>query len=128
MDLPQNIFNILYPIGAYYITEGESPQSIFSSVGITSTWTKVQGRFLLGTSSTYGRGAEGGEERHTLTVNEMPAHSHTFQAGSSYQQYASNLDYGDVRASSRSTGSTGGSQPHNNMPPYRAVDIWRRTT
>lgn len=43
---------------------------------VGGTWTKMEGRFLLGSSSGRAVGATGGEETHKLTVNEMPSHNH----------------------------------------------------
>lgn len=40
-------------------------------------WIKIEGRFLLGQSSSYTVNATGGESSHTLTTSEMPGHSHT---------------------------------------------------
>lgn len=69
--------------------------------------------------------ATGGEENHTLTVDEMPAHTHSYIAQSGTQninQYAAVVD-GSVSAADEPTagttsGSTGGGLPHNNMPPF----------
>ena len=36
----------------------------------------LRGRFILGASDSHVAGSTGGEENHTLTVDEMPAHSH----------------------------------------------------
>lgn len=82
----------------------------------------------------------GGESTHTLTDAEMPAHEHngllvdTTQvawsmphAGGSINLYQSNpfsLDdsfYRTIR-----TAVAGGSMPHNNMPPYFTVYMWKR--
>lgn len=41
-----------------------------------TTWSKIEGRFLIGASSSYANGSTGGEASHTLTVNEMPKHAH----------------------------------------------------
>lgn len=43
---------------------------------IGDTWAKIESRFLLGQSSSYAIGATGGAATHTLTVKEMPSHSH----------------------------------------------------
>lgn len=37
----------------------------------------LRARFVLGVNDSYTRGATGGEVNHTLTVSEMPVHSHT---------------------------------------------------
>lgn len=41
-----------------------------------TSWTKIEGRFLLGASSSYAVKGTGGEATHTLTVSEMPKHAH----------------------------------------------------
>lgn len=92
-------------------------------------WVKIEGRFLLGQSSSYNINSIGGESTHTLTVNEMPSHSH-----STSTCYSDNSPWdGIMRATNRggqvATGvnATGGGQAHNNMPPYKVVYIWERT-
>ena len=54
-----------------------------------TTWVKIEGRFLLGQSSSYSINATGGEATHTLTVNEMPSHTHT-QNAHNHEQNAHN--------------------------------------
>ena len=62
----------LFPVGAiYHTTNGTSPASKFGG-----SWEKIQGKFLLGTSSSHSVNTSGGEETHKLTVNEMPSHNH----------------------------------------------------
>lgn len=125
-----SILDAIYPIGV--IVCGAKP-----TVG---TWEKVEGKFLLGSSSSHKVGSTGGEEKHKLTVNEMPRHNHTTQLGvGSYVTIDDNAPakYGIQNGnfvnmswgpnSGKTTGSAGGSQAHNNMPPYLSVDMWRRT-
>lgn len=113
-------------------------------------WEKIEGRFLLGASDDYGIATTGGEATHTLTVDEMPEHSHNTYNLTSASNYGSTKDYPvnaysamyietsykknsatttlyDGGAFGGVTSNAGGSQPHNNMPPYKVVYIWERT-
>ena len=99
------ICNVIYPIGSIYISINNiEPSSLFGG-----TWEKLEDRFLLASGKTYTNGNIGGEATHKLTIDEMPSHTHTLEA------QPNNLT------------STGNSQPHNNMPPYLVVNMWKRT-
>lgn len=67
-------------------------------------------------------GKTGGEKKHTLTVEEIPSHKHTENyVGVDWYQHGTsgNWDVSSTREPFRETGSTGGGQAHNNMPPYQ---------
>ncbi|MDD5661538.1 MAG: hypothetical protein PHI07_06680, partial [Candidatus Omnitrophica bacterium] len=64
----------------------------------------------------------GGEARHTMTIAEMPPHTHSYRwwnawyfSGSS--ELAAKGSYND----NAQTGSVGGGQPFNVLPPYYAL-------
>jgi hypothetical protein len=119
--------DLIYPVGSIYMSVNDTnPSKLFGG-----TWEQIKDKFLLSCGDTYSNGSTGGEATHTLTVDEMPSHTHntlafnynTSQGGSTTVSghYATNpQDY-------TSSQSTGGSKPHNNMPPYLAVYIWKRT-
>ena len=66
------LLNKVYPVGSIYMSvNSTSPAALFGG-----TWEEIQGRFLLGRSTGHTAGSTGGEEEHTLTSNEMPAHTH----------------------------------------------------
>lgn len=120
------IINTIYPVGSIYIsTSSTSPATLFPN----TTWQPIADRFLLAAGTTYTAGDTGGEAMHTLTVDEMPSHTHEIGFQGNY------LSSGDKRRapntgssdSFATTYATGGSQPHNNMPPYLVVYMWRRT-
>ena len=145
------IVDLIYPVGSIYMsTNATSPATLFGG----TWWERIQDRFLLAAGSTYAAGSMGGEATHTLTAAELPDHRHTFTTDSAgshkhragYKrkdtygkgtldgQHWSNQDAGEVSTTSAGehthTGTTngaGGTHPHNNMPPYLTVYMWKRT-
>ena len=117
-----------HPVGSYFITESaDNPHEILGG----GVWQKLEGRFLLGANASYSVGSEGGEDMHKLTVNEMPSHRHgvlDVHAGA-VGTSDPNGYYGQNTKvyTPHYTTYEGGGASHNNMPPYRAVNIWRRT-
>lgn len=62
----------IYPVGSIYMSvNNTSPQSFLGG-----TWERIQDTFLLAAGSTYSAGTTGGEATHTLTIDEMPSHTH----------------------------------------------------
>ena len=118
-----------YNVGDIYITTlSSSPSDIWTG----TTWEQLQNVFLYA-SGNYSVGATGGEETHTLTIDEMPSHNHRQQTPNWIQRGTdgSPKGVGDDRCGFQSdayyTESTGGSGAHNNMPPYLVVNMWKRT-
>ena len=123
-----NILQSVYPVGSIYMsTASTSPAELFAG-----TWERIKDRFLLAVGDTYTAGSTGGEAEHTLTNDEMPNHRHVLNPLGFSQDFAIGNGYNTVVMdkygveSTHYTSSTGGSQPHNNMPPYLAVYIWKR--
>lgn len=94
-------------------------------------WTKLTDRFLVGAGNAYALGATGGEATHTLSLAEMPKHGHSLNAYAS----GSGGNGGGVIAYNNNAGGAqyvaydqGGGVAHNNMPPYKAVYMWQRTS
>ena len=131
--------DMIYPVGSIYMSANvTSPETLFGG-----TWESIGGRFLLGADATYAAGSTGGEATHTLTVSEMPTHRHNNvkvaqnyltawaqeNAGSSNGFELSSLfKQGLEDTLNKFSGDySGGDQPHNNMPPYLAVYMWKRT-
>lgn len=120
----RNLLDYIYPVGSIYLSYSHnSPADLFGG-----TWVRIQNAFLWAVDASGEIGLTGGEKNVTLTVDQIPAHSH----GSVYSQHAtgtkdkawynttgSSVAYGPV--------STGGGSAHNNMPPYIQVSAWRRT-
>ena len=67
------VADLIYPVGSIYMNVNNlDPATIFGG-----TWEEIQGKFLLGRSSGHAAGTSGGAETVTLTVAQMPAHTHT---------------------------------------------------
>lgn len=121
-------FNLLsmYPVGSIYMSVNDTnPNEHFGG-----TWVQIKDKFLLACGDTYQNNITGGESEHILTINEMPQHNHQAHFSSGLGPYASfPLGSGDNPywgPSSNTIGNTGGGNPHNNMPPYLTVYVWKR--
>lgn len=136
-----SILNMLYPIGSVYLTFSASATCPLSILG--GTWEKLTDLFLVGAGNLYPLGGVGGEATHTLTHEEMPIHRHNVLGTDSHGDTWSELKYSkgiigrnsgnqyykelDVTSTNSFIENTGGGQAHNNLPPYKAVNMWRRT-
>lgn len=138
------IWNTIYPVGSIYMSVSEtSPVTLFGG-----TWERIEDRFLLAAGDTYAAGSIGGEATVALTTHEMPNHTHlqtlrTYSSASTTiytvpdKAHALVLDQSNTKGpgtshnvamlSAGDSQGTGGNQPHNNMPPYLAVYVWKRT-
>ena len=136
----------IYPIGSIYLTVDPT---FDPSITFGGTWEQIKDRFLLASGDTYTSGNTGGSAKHTpsgtvgnhtLTINEIPSHSHTYEKngtqGSAYQTTTIGMAVAEYSSSTPNTGSAGGGQGHNHgftgteadtMPPYLVVNVWKRT-
>ncbi len=122
----QNIFDAIYPVGSAYVTfDNTNPSTLFGGV-----WEQVKDTFLLCAGDKYPAGTTGGEAEHTLTVDEMPNHNHNItvhrNAGAGTMLAQSSGVGGSVVGPWWLASKTGGDKPHNNMPPYQTVYVWKR--
>ena len=115
--------NKFFPVGSIYISVNSTSPASF----LGGTWELIKDRFLLGAGDTYTNGDTGGEATHTLTVDEMPSHTHNtpVKSGSYTTMDGSGNTWVPIYNNSNVT-YTGGGQAHNNMPPYLVVYIWKR--
>ena len=92
----------------------------------------LRNRFVVAAGGQYKAGDTGGEDKHRLTVSEMPSHSHTYKfKGADFDLswdddnyvYDASEHYKDrpQNDNQKSTNSAGGDQPHENRPPYYAL-------
>ncbi len=120
-------------------------QALFSLLGTTFggdgrtnfALPDLRGRTPIHVSSGHTLGERGGEQNHTLSISELPMHSHVAQATNNpaagddatgnvlgqaglnlYAPFSSPAAMGPAMV-----GNAGGSQPHLNMQPYLAISF-----
>ena len=125
LQLESTDINKIYPVGSIYISiNSTDPSSLFGG-----TWERIKDTFLLAAGDQYTVGNTGGASTHTLTNAELPSHSHNYDmAATGVYNVASGYDslLAQYDISTNTTSSTGLNKPHNNMPPYLVVNIWKR--
>jgi microcystin-dependent protein len=119
-------------------------QALFSLMGTTYggdginnfALPNLQGRMPVHEGAGFSLGQFGGEQNHTLLSAEMPQHTHlaaassspantgttpgNFWANGNQPAYASNAN---VSLNPAIVNNIGGSQPHDNMPPYLVLNF-----
>lgn len=133
-SIPTNtsIVDLIYPVGSYYWNSNSTSPATLFGVG---TWTQITNQFIFAAGGDYASGDTGGEITHTLTIQEMPSHDHRCITDESLNVYGGPLESDVGPASGHGyaypfyysfTGTKGGGQAHNNMPPYIVAYCWRR--
>ena len=92
----------------------------------------LRNRFIVGAGggSNYNVNDTGGADSVTLTVDQIPAHTHTYidqyvAIDNGYRPWPANNN--DCAARNVNSGSTGGGQSHENRPPYYALCFIMKT-
>jgi len=127
--IPAVDLSTVYPVGSIYMNASDATNPA-TLIGF-GTWVAFgAGRVPVGIDSgdtDFDTAEEtGGAKTHTLTVDEIPAHTHSVpNSGSQNNSFDSGTTVGnDVTGTS---GSAGGGQAHNNLQPYIVVYMWKRT-
>ena len=115
----------------YSQTQENSPANLFGG-----DWAMIQAAFILGAGASRAPGDTGGQEQVILTSAQMPSHGHNTNTRvrwasppeSNALQTSWAPDTGNlvINSSDIYTSNTGDGDPHNNMPPYYVLYIWRR--
>ena len=147
------IIDYIYPVGAvYFSTNNINPSTRFSG----TTWFNIaNGRFIAGVgtgtdqnsnSRSISPGNNDGSYIHTLTVNQIPSHTHSPAQNPSFP-YVVTWPYlgvisrqeagGDSndsfmfpgqRPQAQTLSEVGGNASHENTPPGFGLYIWQRTS
>jgi microcystin-dependent protein len=117
----QAISRSAYPLYMSLIGTQHGPGDGTTTVNLPD----ARGRVLIGPdgagiripNSPRAHAQAGGAERHTLTIAEIPAHTHTYNDTTDGAPTGAGGTSGGV-ARSEPTGSAGGGAAHNSMQPY----------
>ena len=110
------------PVGGIIMWSGASVPPGWALCDGTLSTPDLRDRFIVGAGSggSYTIGDTGGYDSVTLTVDQIPAHTHTaYTEGTGTPPGGVATSSGN--GSSADTGSTGGGQSHENRPPYYAL-------
>lgn len=130
----KELIDLTYPVGAIYMSVvSTSPATLFG--GTWAVWGT--GRVPVGVNTAdadFDTVEEtGGAKTHTLTIPEMPSHTHIVgggtTAGTTYQKAHTASGTTD-NATATNIGlahATGGGLAHNNLQPYITCFMWKRT-
>lgn len=118
-----------HPVGSlYWSSDPTNPADIFGG-----EWEQITDTFVLAAGKRE-NGATGGAESVTLTVDQLPEHSHSVrvilpsgESGAEGTGWAIDKWASGSYAYKSATGSTGGSTPVDTMPPYLVRYCWERT-
>lgn len=133
----KNVLKTIYPIGSVYMSFTNADP--YETLGFGG-WEQISGRFLIGADDDeYPVDENGGSDSVTLSVGNMPSHSHTFYASdgatadsSTYPVDSEKVVQGSgVNATTRTQlmgviGDEGQGTPFKIIPPYIAVYMWKR--
>lgn len=126
------------PVGKLWASDDPtSPASILGG-----TWERIKDRFILAAGDTYAAGSTGGEAEHTLSTEELPDRAAVAMLNASgSSKYTSGIGWGSIAVQSESycvtsiydyvtnklnPSFTKYGQPHNNIPPYITMYVWKR--
>ena len=140
----KTLVDLIYPVGSVCVSfnSNADPSGVFGG-----TWERIRNRFLWAATEKGVMGETGGEESHTLTVEELPSHNGHLSAGidgtapygkGNYKGYLNSNTMTAVGDFGRgwnvylgnemhpASEAVGGGKPHNNMPPFIQVAMWKR--
>lgn len=136
-DLTKQLFLLMHRVGdIIFSTSDENPSTIYGGTWVA--WGKGQVPVGVDTSDSDFNTVEktGGEKEHTLTVDEMPSHSHiqtwngNIMVGGGSGGESTNGSYlnegGNGTYPATLTNNVGNSHSHNNLQPYITCYMWKR--
>lgn len=108
----KNVTDVIYPVGSlYWSSKSTNPSTLFGG-----TWVQIKDKFILACGDTYKTvGATGGASSVTLSVDNMPSHTHSFTPSGEVSSHSHTINSGntssagtETTAGIRHSGSTSG--------------------
>ena len=130
--MQKGLMEMAFPIGSTYITQANTNPSEILEFG---TWERLKGRVCVGLDEDDEDGyfdeigKEGGEKKHTQTLEELVVHTHEYGVSDTEGGQTQNQPgYGGNEKFKQATSKVGGGKPMNITQPYRVVGyMWIRT-
>ena len=120
------VLDTYFPVGSLYLTVGsENPNNT-----IGGTWTKISGYYLYADTSINNTSYTGKHtQSHTLTIEQIPSHSHTFKRGTDGNSYfgVTGKEPNSTPPYNVETSNTGGGQGHSHNIATKGIYVWQRT-
>ena len=118
--LKENFLNLVYPVGSiYWSSKNTNPATLFGG-----TWTQIKDKFILAAGDYYSNGATGGAATVTLTVSNMPSHSHSFTPSGNVSSHSHSFTpSGNVSSHSHSFTPSGTVGSHTHTGPSHSHSL-----
>ncbi len=137
-DPPLSFFNLIYPVGSIYMSVNPTNPSELFPLTAWAEWGKGRVPVGVDTSQTEFNKAEktGGSKAVTLTVDQMPRHTHNVPKPEWYGVTSEpDTGFGLLRTKNPNkdgsdgfvSASAGGGKAHSNLQPYITCYMWVRT-
>lgn len=131
MAMQKGLMELVFPIGATYITQDETNPVNILEFG---TWERLKGKVTVGLDEDAEEfnqiGKEGGETKHTMTTREMPRHTHGMfinEGNDNAYRFSPASNKSNV-SSTANLSFTGNGEAFNIIQPYKVVGyMWIRT-
>jgi microcystin-dependent protein len=111
----------IYDVADYPLLYDEIGNMFGGVPGTTFGVPDLRNRAAVGADASQPLGSSFGESEHSLTLDEMPTHNHSEIAVSVTASLVGEVPATALQAVSGVTGSAGGGQAHNNVPPSLSV-------
>lgn len=117
----------VYPVGSIYI----AAKNVDPAVLFGGNWERLEDCFLLAAGDKHPIGETGGNEKHTLVLEELPEHGLNYKiatGGGTTEEtgpvlhWSENVNYREINT------TAGEGKAFDTMPPYLAVYVWKRVS